>query len=149
MLSPFSHVWLFATLWTTARQIPLSMGFSRQEYWSGLPCPSPGDLPNPWMEPMSLTSPALASRFFTTSTTWEAHIYLGPIKNKWPLRSSLNLIFCASPCHGAWEFLKDSNYSPCVFLGKALWYIVLEHYYLYRMNLNQCFLLSEEVWVYM
>ena len=48
------------------------MGFSRQEYWSGLPCPDPPDLPDPGIKPMSLTSPALAGRFFTTSTTWEA-----------------------------------------------------------------------------
>ena len=55
-----------------AHQTPLSMGFSRQEYWSGLPFPSPGDLPNPGIEPTSLTSPALVGGFFTTSTTWEA-----------------------------------------------------------------------------
>ena len=55
-----------------ARQAPLSMGFSRQEYWTGLPCPSPGVLPNPGLEPMSLASPALAGSFFTTSTIWEA-----------------------------------------------------------------------------
>ena len=61
-----------ATLWTIAHQAPLSMRFSRQEYWSGLPCPSPGDLPNPGIEPASLTSPALAGGFFVTSTTWEA-----------------------------------------------------------------------------
>ena len=72
MLSCFSHVGLFATPWTVARQVPLSMGFSRQEYWSGLLCPPPGDLPNPGFEPTSLTSPALADRFFTTSATWEA-----------------------------------------------------------------------------
>ena len=47
------------------------MGFSRQEYWSGLPFPSPGDLPGPGMEPEFLTSPALAAGYFTTSTTWE------------------------------------------------------------------------------
>ena len=46
-----SHVQLFATPWTVAYQAPLSMGFSRQEYWSGLPFPSPGDLPNPGIEP--------------------------------------------------------------------------------------------------
>ena len=51
---------------------PLSIGFSRQEYWSGLPCSSPGNLPDPWIEPASHMSPALAGRFFTTSTTWEA-----------------------------------------------------------------------------
>ena len=53
-------------------QAPLSMGFSRQESWSGLPCPPSGTLPNLGIEPTSLMSPALAGRFFTTSTTWEA-----------------------------------------------------------------------------
>ena len=51
----FSHVWLFATLWTVAYQDPLSMGFFRQEYWSGFPFPSPGDLPYPGIEPRSPT----------------------------------------------------------------------------------------------
>ena len=55
-----SRIQLFATPWTVARQAPLSMGFPRQEYWSGLPCPPPG------IEPVSLVSPALAGRFFTT-----------------------------------------------------------------------------------
>ena len=68
----FICVQLFATLWTIVGQAPLSTGFSRQEYWSGLPCPSPGDLPDPGIEPTSLTSSALAVRPFTTSTTWEA-----------------------------------------------------------------------------
>ena len=54
MLSCFSCVWLFVTLWTVACQAPLFMGFSRQEYWSGLPCPSPGHLPDPGIEPASL-----------------------------------------------------------------------------------------------
>ena len=59
VLSLFSHVQLFATLWTVAHQTPLSMGFSRQEDWSGLPCPPPGDLPNPGMELMSPAAPDL------------------------------------------------------------------------------------------
>ena len=59
MLSHFSCVRLFATLWTVAHQAPLSMGFSRQEYWSGLPCPPPGDLLNPGIKAVSLMSPAL------------------------------------------------------------------------------------------
>ena len=71
VLSYFSHVRLFVTLWTVALQGPLSMGFSRQEYWSELPRPSPGDLPDPGIEPVSLKLPALADMFFTTSTTWE------------------------------------------------------------------------------
>ena len=65
---------LFENLWTVARHAPLSMGFSRQEYWNGLLCPTPWDL-NPGIETMSLTSPALAGRFFTTSATWEAHMH--------------------------------------------------------------------------
>ena len=64
--SGFSCVQLFAVLRTVADQAPLSMGFSRQEYWSGLPCPLPGDLPNLGIKPISLTSPALAGRLFTT-----------------------------------------------------------------------------------
>ena len=56
MPAQFSCVRLFMTLWTVAYQAPLSMGFSRQEYWSGLPCPSPGDLPNPGIEPTSLNA---------------------------------------------------------------------------------------------
>ena len=75
MLSHFSRVWLFATLWTIACQAPLSMGSSRQEYWSGLSCPSPGDLPSPGIKPMSLTFPALAGRFITTSAIWEAYTH--------------------------------------------------------------------------
>ena len=72
VLSCFSCVRLFTTLWTVAHQAPLSMGFCRQEEWSGLPCPPPGDLPDPGIELMSLKSPALAGRFFSTSATWEA-----------------------------------------------------------------------------
>ena len=92
---PGGHVWVFRTradlpvrvcvranslqscptLWdpmTIALQVPLSMGFSRQEYWSGLPCPPPGDLPDPGIQPAFLASPALVVEFFTTDTTWEA-----------------------------------------------------------------------------
>ena len=72
VLSCFSRVWLFVTLRTVANQAPLSMGLSRQEYWSGLPWHPPGYLPNPGIEPSSLLSPGLASRFFTISTIWEA-----------------------------------------------------------------------------
>ena len=61
-----SHIQLFATLWTAARQALLSVGFSRQEYWSGWPCPPPGNLSNTGTE---LVSPALAGGFFTTSAT--------------------------------------------------------------------------------
>ena len=88
VLSGSSHVQLFATLWTPLFigilqplsegplssgplcQAPLSMAFSRQEYWSGLPCPSLGDLPDPGIKPTSLTSPAQVGGFFITGTMW-------------------------------------------------------------------------------
>ena len=57
--------------WSVAHQAPLSMGFSRQEYWSGLPFPSPGDLPNPGTEPTALASLAMVGRFFTIGATRE------------------------------------------------------------------------------
>ena len=69
MLSCFSHVQFFATLWTIAHQVLLSVGFSRQEYWSGLPCPPPRDLSDPGIKPTSFKSPELADDFFTTSAT--------------------------------------------------------------------------------
>ena len=61
----------FVTPGTVAHQAPLSMGFSRQEHWGGLPCPPSGDLPNPGIEPTSHVSPELAGVFLTASTTWE------------------------------------------------------------------------------
>ena len=59
--------------WTVAHQVPLSMGFPRQKHWSGLPSPSPEDLPNPGVKPTIPASPELAGRFFITSANWEAH----------------------------------------------------------------------------
>ena len=61
------HVRLFVTPWTVAHQASLPMEFSREEYWSGLPCPTPGDLPNPGIKP---GSPALAGGFFNTESHW-------------------------------------------------------------------------------
>ena len=75
------------TLWTIALQAPLSMGFSRQEYWSGLPCSPPGDLSDPGTEPTSLMFAALAGRFFTISATWEAPKQLSDTLFLFTLRS--------------------------------------------------------------
>ena len=82
----FGRVWLSAAPRTAARHTPLSMGFSRQEHWSGLPGPPPGDLSETRMEPMSPESLALSREFFTTSATWEAllngeHIERNPSKS--------------------------------------------------------------------
>ena len=73
VVSVLSRAQLFVPPWAADHQAPLSMRFSRQEYWGGLPFPTPGDLPNSGMEPMSLAPLALAGRFFTTSTAMKAH----------------------------------------------------------------------------
>ena len=83
MPSHFSHIRLFATQWTVACQAPLSVGFSRQEYWSGLPYPPSGDLLNPGTEPASLMSPALAGGLFNTSATWDAFLFFQASPCKW------------------------------------------------------------------
>ena len=71
VLSCFSRVQVFVTPWAVAHQAPLSMGFSRQEYWSRLPCSPLVDLPDPGMKLASLMSLALAGGFFATGATWE------------------------------------------------------------------------------
>ena len=75
ILSHSSSVCILMIPWTVAFQVPLSMGFSRQEYWSGLPCPPPGDLPNPGIEPTSLIPLALAGKFFTIEPQGKSTIY--------------------------------------------------------------------------
>ena len=102
MLSHFSCVRLCVALWTTAYQTPLSMGLSRQEYWSGLPCPLPGDLPDSGVKfasPKSLMSPELAGGFFTTSASWEALI------------AACSIIFSVVTC-GIWFLDQELNPGP-------------------------------------
>ena len=81
MLSHFSCVRLFVTLWAVAVPASSVHGILQAEYWSGLPCPLPGDLPNPGIEPTSLMSLALTCRFFITSATWEAPNLIHPPQN--------------------------------------------------------------------
>ena len=109
MLSCFGHVWLFATLWTVALQAPLSMGFSRQEYWTGLPCPPSGDLPNPGIEPVSLLSPPSAGRFFTTSTSWETH----PIFRRLFMKVKLLSKYLSGGTDGKWTILNSRWNGKC------------------------------------
>ena len=94
------------TIWTVACQAPLSMWLSRQEYWSGWPCPPPGDLPDPGIEPFPLRSPTLAGRFFTTSTTWEAQLTPYPELFRFHLFLS-SLLSCQSPIPGC--FILNTN----------------------------------------
>ena len=106
---------LFAAPWAVAHQAPLSVGFSRQEYWRGVVFPSPGDLPDPGIEPASLTSPALAGRFFTTSATGDTPQF-GSLVFSWrnmqrgrlgspvghsTVRGEARLKFCWIPWHRA------------------------------------------------
>ena len=109
MLSCFSHVRLFATPWTVAHQAPLSMGFSRQEYWSRVGCHVllQGIFPTQELNPTFLTSPALAGGFFTTSVTWQARVWLHllPIQKTPELRREHSQvvtkdIFPTSPLEG-------------------------------------------------
>ena len=79
LYSMLSHVWLSATPWTVDHEAFMCVGFSRLEYWSRLPLPPPGDLPDPRIEPMSPTFPALASRFFTTEPPGKPSKVLGTI----------------------------------------------------------------------
>ena len=72
--SSLSHICLFAAPWTIARQDALSMEFYRKDYWSGLPFPTPGNIPNPGVEPMSLVSPALAGEFLTPEPPGKPHV---------------------------------------------------------------------------
>ena len=112
MVSSYINVFIclvvsdFVTPWTVARQAPLSVGFPRQEYWTGLPFPSAGDLPNPGIEPVSL---ALAGGFFITNATQSSHIKMSPKSyNKCPFfLTKKNYLFgCAGSLScGMWDLV--------------------------------------------
>ena len=90
-----SYVWFFANPWTVACQAPLCLGFSRQEYWSWLPFPTPGNLPDPEIETPSLVSPAQAGRFFTTVPLWKPLFLSIPVlKPGWRWWRILNSSVC-------------------------------------------------------
>ena len=117
MLSHFGHVQLFGTPRAVAYQAHMSMGFSGQEYQSGLPCPPPGDLPNPGFEPASLTSPTLAGRFFNSSTTWATTVVVVQSISHVQLLQPMDCILPGSSAHGIlwarileWVVISFSNY---------------------------------------
>ena len=101
-------IWLFASPWTVACQSPLSMEFSRQEFWNGLPFPSLGDLPHPGIEPVSLSSPALAGGLFTTEPPRKPLTY-----------SKCSKIFIMVTIKPKSEYFPHSRW-PLLFLGKSL-----------------------------
>ena len=114
-----SHVQLCATPQTVAHQAPLSIDFARQECWSGLLYPSPGILPDPGIELVSLTSPALAGSFFTPSVTWEAPQQADLILIFGEHKDLIHLICCwfwtlhpsllPSPMMGTWYMVANNN----------------------------------------
>ena len=91
VLNRFSCVQLFATLWTVACQAPLSRRLSRQEYWSGLPCPPPGDLPDSGIRPESVISPALAGGFFTTEPPGKPLLPAPQVSDAWGTWHMMNI----------------------------------------------------------
>ena len=129
------------TPWTIACQAPLSMGFSRQKYWSGLPCPPPGHLPDPGIEPESLASPAMAGKFFTTSPIWEDHDANFKCKHKniqLICRNTETAQFIAHTCIEI-PFLLGQR-KCCMKLGQ----LFLFHFLIYSLSVNTfIFLVSE------
>ena len=103
-----------ATPWTVAHQASLSIGFSRQEYWSGLPCPSPDDLPTPGIESASLMSPAAAGGLFTSSTTQEACILRAEKMVLLALLSRLLQVYSLSICVINWSFFPIPQLPRCI-----------------------------------
>ena len=96
------------------------MGFSTREYWSGLPCPPPWDLPVPWIKPVSVTSSALAGRFFTTSANWEAHFIVTQLLSCVRLFVTPWTVTCQAPL--SMGFCRQENQSglPCPPPGNLL-----------------------------
>ena len=139
VLSCFSCVRLFAALWIIACQAPLFKGFSRQECWSGLPFPPPGNHPNPGIKPVSLTSPVLAGGFFTTSTILSPEVCSDSCPlSRWrylSISSSAVPFFCLHSVHGILQarilewvaifffsgprFIRTLHYDPSVLGGPA------------------------------
>ena len=133
LLNHFSRVQLFVTPWTVAHQASLCMGFCRQESWSGFACPPPGALPNPGIKPISLMSPKLAGRFFTTSTTWEA---LFNMVNTQPKYWSINFSISSSNEYSGLISLDWLVWSPCGPRDSQEFYVTLKFESITSLALN-------------
>ena len=136
-------------LWTVAHQVPLSIGFSRQEYWNGLPFPPPGDLSDPGIEPEFPVPPALAGGSFTASATWEVppHPHL-PYPASLPQNTYLLLIFiiCFSIVVSFLEYKQQGGRKPCLLLFKNLFIFGCAGSLLLLQSLDLCCCCS--LWVF-
>ena len=112
VLSHFHCVWLCVTLWTITLQAPLSMGFSRQEYWNGVSCPPPGDLLDPGIKLAFLKSPALAGWFFTTS------VHLRSLYQTWYMSGYMSVPLSDS-LWNSWFF---KTWIPHIFFSQTIWF---------------------------
>ena len=121
------------TVWTVACPALLSMAFSRQEYWSGLPSSPPGDLPDPGIYLMSLLSPSLAGRLFTASATWEAqgdrwwHLFFHYIYSWWDIDSNFVKEFSKLP-----SAIPQFSLGLLIFVFFALYNVPTQHLNMYR-----------------
>ena len=127
VLSCFNHVWLFATLWTVAHRAPLSMGFSRQEYWSGLSWPPPEDLPNPGVEPTSPVFPASAGSSLPLAPPGNSLVFVLESPFPWYGHShsyrmpyhpseSVKQVTCPVEIPKAVSVLEPQLHKPCYFM---------------------------------
>ena len=134
VVSHFSCVRLFVALWTVAHWAPLFMGFSRQIYWSESPCPPAGDLANPGIKPLSLKSPALAGRFFTTSTTWEAQMSHMPAPKSITVRTLQTGVDVQNVPGVSWDWCRHLNQMKALPTGVSQWWLVApsRHYSSHR-----------------
>ena len=134
VVSHFSCVRLFVALWTVAHRAPLFMGFSRQIYWSESPCPPAGDLANPGIKPLSLKSPALAGRFFTTSTTWEAQMSHMPAPKSITVRTLQTGVDVQNVPGVSWDWCRHLNQMKALPTGVSQWWLVApsRHYSSHR-----------------
>jgi len=128
---------LFMALLTVAHKAPLSMGFSRQEYRSGLPFPPSVDLPNPGIKPVSLMSPALVGRFFTTSTTWEVPYTQELVVKHLPIHNHFHYIYLARIYSHGHTYLQG-KLGHVVFSWVTIYLSIIEWFY-YKEEVENAF----------
>ena len=140
VLSHFSRVWLFATLWTVAHQAPLSMGFSRQEYWSGWPCPPPGDLPDPgifYLLHWLTTSPTCCSSAYICLGHWPNSDKHGTIT--WVSTSFvIPISFCPAPTK-TWRVNSSFRFSRYTVYVRGFYKHMSSCQFLKKISKSDCY----------